>query len=206
MIDPGNLSKPEAPATYCLMAGIAIISLAGIYKRNIFAALLLHPYSVINQRQYYRVLTADLVHNDMIHLIMNEISLYIFCANLEVTLNKRSGNGSIQLLEVFLISLIVSNGLYSIRNRRKFDYTSAGCSGSVMGCLFAFMITDPNGTALNFSFIGGIKNIYTGLFYILLLIYYKWKKGNEMINHEIHFYGALGGIIAAFIVCPSMLF
>jgi hypothetical protein len=68
------------------------------------------------------------------------------------------------------------------------------------------MIIDPNGTALNFSFVGGIKNIYTGLIYILLLIYYKWKKGNEMINHEIHFYGALGGIIAACIVCPSMLF
>ena len=201
-----DMTKPEAPATYCLMSVIAIISLAGIYKKGIFAALLLHPYSVVRQRQYYRLFTSDFVHNDFIHLIFNEISLYIFCANLEVTLTKRVGNGSLNLLLIFVISELIANSLFTWRYRDNFDYSSAGCSGGVIGCLFAFMVLAPYGTAISFAFIGGVKNIITGIVYILLLVYYKWKKDNDMINHDIHFYGAIGGLLAVLIVDPSLLF
>jgi uncharacterized membrane protein HdeD (DUF308 family) len=71
-----------------------------------------------------------------------------------------------------------------------------------MGCVFAFMITDPFGSAIKFALIGGIENIYTGIIYISALFYYQWKRKNEMINHEIHFYGAVGGVIGAFLVIP----
>ena len=201
-----NFANPEAPVTYCLMLVIAMVSITAIYKKWIFASLLLHPYSVVHQRQYYRVFTSDFVHNDFVHLIFNEVSLYIFCANLEVTLTKRLGYGGWHLLEIFVISELAGNLIYTVINRDKFEYSSAGCSGSVMGCLFAFMILDPYGTAISFAFIGGVKNIVTGIIYILLLVYYKWKKGNEMINHDIHFYGAMGGLLAVLIVCPSVLF
>jgi membrane associated rhomboid family serine protease len=206
MIGLVRMPEFEAPATYCLMLIIALVSFAAIYKKEIFASLLLHPYSVSRQRQYYRLFTADLVHNDLVHLVFNEVSLYIFGANLEVTLERRIGNGGWHLLQIFVISELVSNVLYTLIHRNSFEYSSAGCSGSVMGCLFAFMILDPYGTALSFAFIGGIKNIFTGLIYILLLSYYRWKKGNEMVNHEIHLYGALSGILAVLIICPAILF
>ncbi|BAU51941.1 rhomboid family intramembrane serine protease [Mucilaginibacter gotjawali] len=206
MIGLIHLSESEAPVTYCLMLIIALVSLAAIYNKGIFAALLLHPYSVIRQRQYYRLFTTDLVHNDLVHLVFNEVSLYIFGANLEVTLEKRMRNGGWHMLQIFVISELAGNVFYTVIHRNRFDYSSAGCSGSVMGCLFAFMILDPYGTALSFAFIGGIRNIFTGLIYIVLLSYYRWKKGNEMVNHEIHLYGALGGILAVLIVCPAILF
>ncbi|MEZ2338395.1 rhomboid family intramembrane serine protease [Mucilaginibacter sp. RCC_168] len=201
-----TISRSMSPATYGLATTILIVSLIGIYRRNIFARLLLHPYSIIHQREYYRLFTADFVHNDLMHLILNEVTLYVFCSDLEEVLRRKSEYGSWQFLEIFFICLATSNILYTLRYRNNFDNSSAGSSPSVMGCLFAFMIIDPHGTAVNFAFIGGVENIYTGLIYILLLIYYKWRKGNEMINHEIHFYGALGGILAAFVVSPPTLF
>jgi membrane associated rhomboid family serine protease len=126
----------------------------------------------------------------------------VFCSDLEENLNQRSSNGSWQFFGIFIISQLVANVIYTIRYRNKFEYSSAGCSASVMGCLFAFMIADPHGTAVNFSFIGGIKNIYTGFIYMILLIYYKWRRENAMVNHEIHLYGAIGGILGVFLVGP----
>ncbi|MGF7079042.1 rhomboid family intramembrane serine protease [Mucilaginibacter sp. UYCu711] len=194
------------PVTVSLMVIIFCVSAIAIYNKKLFADLLLHPSSVKKDKQYYRLLSADLVHNDFIHLLLNEITLYVFCSDLEEILNRKSDYGSWQFLEIFIISQLFCNVWYTLKNASKFTYSSAGCSGSIMGCLFAFMIIDPNGTAFTYSFIGGIKNIYTGLIYILLLVFYKWKRGNDMVNHELHFYGALGGVTAALVVYPPILF
>jgi membrane associated rhomboid family serine protease len=197
-----NLINTKIPVTCFLVLSILTISIIGLYKKRVFGFFYLHPYDIIHHKQYYRLLTADFVHNDVIHLFLNLLMLSVFCADLETTLNSRSIYGSLQLLEIFMISQIFANFIFTIRHRNEFGYSSAGCSASVMGCVFAFMITDPFGSAIKFALIGGIENIYTGIIYISALFYYQWKRKNEMINHEIHFYGAVGGVIGAFLVIP----
>jgi membrane associated rhomboid family serine protease len=63
----------------------------------------------------------------------------------------------------------------------------------------------PNFISLYLPLAGGVKNIYTALVVIVVLIVYQKKTGNPMVNHEIHFFGALGGIIFTLIMFPHIL-
>lgn len=195
----------NSPVTYILMVLLLIFMAASMLKEKTFLKLLLHPFSIFRNREYYRLLTSDLVHNDIGHFVLNEFMLYVFGTDLEEHLRKKSESGSWQFLFIYLFSLISANLLTSIRHRLDFNYSSAGASGSIMGCVFAFMIIDPNGTALNYAVIGPVRNIFTGFIYLVLLIIYKWKRGNDMINHELHFYGALSGVVATLILFPNIL-
>ncbi|MGP2550134.1 rhomboid family intramembrane serine protease [Mucilaginibacter rubeus] len=183
-----------APVAYTLMISILLSSLIGLYHQVFFGKLILHPYTIINKREYYRVLTSDFVHVDFVHLIFNQIAFYVICSDLEELLNRKSRHGSLHFLVIYLISMLTANITATVRNSDNFNYSSAGASGSIMGCLFAFMLLDPFGHAVNVAVIGPIENIYTAPLYIAMLTYYKWKKKNEAINHDLHLYGAIGGI------------
>lgn len=186
-----------APATYTLMIIILVTSIIGFYHRVFFGKLILHPYSVCNKSEYYRLFTSDFVHVDIVHLLLNQVALYVICSDLEELLNKRSQHGSLQFLIIYAASMLTANIAATIRNRNNFNYSSVGASGSIMGCLFAFMLLDPFGHAVNIAILGPIENIYTAPLYIAMLTYYKWKKKNEAINHDLHFYGAIGGIVVS---------
>ncbi|AYL95305.1 rhomboid family intramembrane serine protease [Mucilaginibacter celer] len=186
-----------APATYTLMISILFISVIGFYHQAFFYKLILHPYTIVHKREYYRLCTSDFVHVDFVHLILNLVAFYVICSDLEELLNKKSVHGSLHFLTIYAISMLTANITATIRSRNNFNYSSAGASGSIMGCLFAFMLLDPFGHAVNIAVLGPVKNIYTAPLYIAMLTYYKWKKKNEAINHDLHLYGAIGGIAAS---------
>lgn len=190
----------NTPATYTLMLVILVISLITFFNKHLFAALLLHPYTVIRKRQYYRLITSDLVHNDLIHLVVNEWLLYVFGSDLEETLIKTHQNGSWLFWIVYLISMLTGAVIVTARHYGDFTYSTAGASGSTMGCMFSFILLNPKGSSLHLPVIGNIQNIYCGLLYIIFLILYRRKSGNEMIDMELHFFGALGGIAATFLL------
>jgi membrane associated rhomboid family serine protease len=190
----------ESPFTFALMAVVSIVSLLAFTRKKIFANLLLHPYSVFKYKQYYRVVTSDFVHVDLWHFGFNQLTLYTFCSNLEEVLNHKFHRGNYLLLIIYFCSMLMGNIIVALINRKDFEYSSAGCSGSVTGCLFGFMIIDPHGSALNEPLIGSIENIYSGLLFIIALIFYKLKRKNEVINFDLHFYGAVGGILATLVM------
>lgn len=185
------------PVTCVLMLVILTVSIFAFVSKAVFHALILHPYSIYRHKQYYRLFTSDLVHVDLLHLALNEFMLYIFCSDLEETLRKSSAHGSTQFLFIYLTGMLCASVITTLRNKNSFTYSSAGASGSIMGCMFAFMALSPNYIAFYLPVIGGVKNIYAGLMYILVLIVYQHRSKNDMINHELHFFGALGGLAAA---------
>lgn len=194
-----------APVTLCLMAAILVFSCLSFYSRLFFMKMILHPYSIIRQREYYRLFTADLVHNDITHLVLNEFMLFIFCSRLEMYLNGRSGEGSSQFLFIYLLSCFFGVLIVTVRHRNQFKFSSAGASGSIMGCMFGFIILQPEKIAFYLPGLGGIRNIFGGLLYILMMIVYQRKNPDSLSNHELHFYGALGGIAATLILFPALL-
>lgn len=194
----------KSPVTFILSVLVFLSTVAALLNKKMFFACILHPTSVIRERQYYRIFTADLVNADILHLMLNEFVLYVFCSDLEESLRKTGKAGSLQFLAIYMFSLLFASAIIIARHFRDFKYSTTGTSGSIMGCMFGFMVLDPNYIVYNFTEGGGIKNIYGGLMYILLLIAYQWRKGGGLVNHEFHFYGAVGGLVTTLALHPEI--
>jgi membrane associated rhomboid family serine protease len=152
------------------------------------------------------LITGELVHNDILHLLFNELVLYVSCANLEAFLRKKSMlAGSLEMLAIYLASSLLSVLISFIRHRRDFDYSSAGASASIMGCMISFMILAPNFITFYIPVLGAIRNKFTVIFYILVLVVYQKRKKEDFINHEQHFFGAIGGIISTLLLFPGII-
>jgi membrane associated rhomboid family serine protease len=195
----------QSPVTYCLMLIVALFSVAGSMNQKLFYKFILHPQSVVRDKQYFRILTADWTNADVMHLMLNELTFYVFCTHLEFTLRGISSHGSLQYLIIYAVSLLFGSAIIILKYRRKFEYSTTGTSGSIMGCMFSFMLLDPNYVILNLPGIGPVKNIYGGLVYILILFIYQRRKKEDLINNEFHFYGAIGGILATLVMHPEVL-
>ena len=195
-----KLCRDGAPATAILMFVVLVFSCISLYSNSFFLKMILHPYSVIKEKEYYRLFTGDLVHNDFMHLILNEIMLYVMCASLEEHLKTLSHAGSWLFIIIYLSSCLFGSVLITVRHKKQFSYSSAGASGSILGCMFSFMILKPNYMGFYLPVLGGIKNTYTALIYIVILIGYQKRSEKLLLNHELHFYSAVGGILATLVL------
>jgi len=195
----------QSPVTYFIILLVFAASSAGILNRKLFYNGILHPQSVVRDKQYYRIFTADLMNADWLHLFLNEIMLYVFCTHLEFTLRNKSPFGSIQFLIIYFASLAVGSAIITARHYKEFGYSTTGTSGSIMGCMFSFMLLDPDYIVFDLPETGPVKNIYAGLLYIIILIIYQKRRKNDIVNMEFHFYGAIGGILATLILHPEIL-
>jgi membrane associated rhomboid family serine protease len=194
-----------APVTWLLMTAILIFSGISFYSSGFFMKMILHPYSIIREKEYYRLFTADLVHNDLLHLVLNEFMLFVFCARLEVYLKSRTAGGSWQFLFIYLLSYFAGVIITTLKHRNQFKYSSAGASGSIMGCMFSFIILQPDKIAFYIPGLGGIKNLYGGLLYIVMMIINQKRNPDSTTNLELHFYGTLGGVMATLMLFPAIL-
>ncbi|HEY4195932.1 MAG TPA: rhomboid family intramembrane serine protease [Mucilaginibacter sp.] len=192
-----------SPVTFIIMLIVFVTSCLALWKRKFFAALILHPFSVTHEREYYRLFTSDLVHNDKLHLLLNVFVLYAFCSDLEEYLRKHSTSGSWLFLVIYIAAMLTSAIITTIRHRKDFNYSTSGASGSIMGCMFSLMLINPKGTGLELAFVGSVKNVYSGLLYIIFLILFQLRRGE--VNYEVHFWGAIGGIVATLIIYPGIL-
>jgi membrane associated rhomboid family serine protease len=194
----------SAPVVISLMSLMVLVSSLAFTNKQLFLKLILHPFSVVHQKQYYRLVSFDLVHNDIIHLGLNIFMMWISCIPLERFLNHKSTAGDLQFLLIYLAAHF-SGALYiTFRHRKDFEYSVAGASGSIMGCLFSFMLVQPHVIAFYLPVIGGVQNGYTALIYIALLIRLQFKN-KSAYSHELHFFGGLGGALATVLLFPNLL-
>jgi membrane associated rhomboid family serine protease len=189
-----------SPVCLTLMLLIAVVSISAIQKPTLLFNLMLHPYSVVRQRQYYRLLTGDWVHNDWFHLGINEFVLFAYGTRLEQYLDHQSVYGDYYFLLIYLCSCLSGSVVTTWIHRKNFDFAGAGVSGSVMGCMFSLIVLQPHKVAFYVPVIGPVANIYGGLLYILGMVAYERRSRNKYVNQEVHFYGALGGLFATWML------
>jgi membrane associated rhomboid family serine protease len=195
----------NSPVCCILMVTILVTSLCSIFYQTVLLRLFFHPYSIVFNKEYFRLISGDLVHNDLIHLLINEIILLTFCSSLESYLNLKTIHGDLFFLAIYFGSCLAGTIPTTIRYYTDINYSSAGASGSIMGCLFGYIILQPNETAYFLPIIGPVSNMFGGLIFLAGLIFYKWRSKNQLINHEVHFYGAIGGIIMTLIIVPGVI-
>lgn len=200
MTHSNNFNPQESPVCLLLIATMTACSLLALKNQRLFFAAILHPVTVNRKKEYYRLFSSDLIHNDVAHLFVNVFALFAVGSQLEEYLRSVNTMGSFWFAVIYLCSCVCGTFFTFLRHRKDIEFSSAGASGSVLGCMMSFMILQPYHIAFYMPLIGGVINMYAALIYIVFLILYQIKAANPLVNNEVHFYGALGGIVCALIL------
>jgi membrane associated rhomboid family serine protease len=193
------------PVTTFMMGLMLVTSSAAMVQPSLFLKLLLHPSSIWQEQQFFRLVTADWVHNGLMHLLINVFLLYAAGGTLESYLRKSGDAGSWQYGVIYGASMLSGAVTVTIINRKDFTYSTAGASGSLVGCMLSYMMLQPHESGFYLPVVGAVNNMYSALIVIVGLIVYQARSKNPMINHEIHFFGALGGVAATLLLFPEII-
>lgn len=185
------------PFILMLLAGIALISYLAIKDPLLFNRLKFNV-SAVENGEYYRLLTAGFIHVDYNHLFFNGFTLFIFGGN---TLY---GLGTVNFILLYLISLLLGNGLAYYYHKKNPYYTAVGASGAIMGIVYSSILMFPE-MELAFIFFPVPMPAYVfGVGYLIYTLF-GIKSQNDGIGHTAHFGGAIGGIICTLVFDPFVL-
>ncbi|MBR9921117.1 MAG: rhomboid family intramembrane serine protease [Bacteroidetes bacterium] len=181
----------------------ALVSYRCFEDRALFEKLKHSPYLEHNNKEYYRLWTAGFVHGSWMHLIINMFVFYQFGEAVEQNFIYYFGEakGRIFFLILYLATIPFANLSTLFKHKENGYFASVGASGAVSGILFAYIIFNPWNILLLFFIIP----IPAFIAAVLYLVYSSWagRRGQDMIDHEAHFYGAVFGFALTLIFKPE---
>ncbi len=193
--------------TFIIIGITVVISLMAFNNKSLFEKLQLNPYLTYHKNQWHRMVTHGFIHADYIHLFVNMIVLFSFGYSVgnQFDILAHQGMVSSADLHVFILyflGMIMATSTTLFKHKDNYYYNSVGASGAVSAVVFASIFFSPKSTIL----IMGILPIPAIVFGILYLLYsqYKGRKGNDNVNHDAHFIGAVFGFIYPIIIEPSL--
>lgn len=190
--------------TNLLIGLTAIISFYAFERPALLNKLIMNPYRVKHQREYYRFITSGFIHLDHIHIIFNMFSLYFFGTAMESVFATVFGPlGYVYFLALYLLGIVVSDIPTFLKHQNNPRYNALGASGGVASVIFAFVIFLPlEKICIYFAFC--FPGFIMGTAY-LVFSWYQGKKAKDNINHDAHLYGALFGMVFCIVLYPRVL-
>lgn len=187
-----------APVASVIFAITILTSIMAFSNDNIYANMILHPYSVYRRQRVYTIITSGLIHADWMHLFFNMMSYYFFAFQLEVIL------GHWQFGLLYTASLILSDLPTIYKHKNDQWYHSLGASGAVSAVIFSYILFSPLSKMMIMPLPIGIPAV---LFGVLYLVYcnYASKYSRDNINHDAHMFGALSGLLITIILNPHIV-
>lgn len=188
-----------APVASAIFAFILLTSIWAFYSDNVYAGMILHPFSVYRGKRAYTVISSGFIHADIMHLLFNMLSFSFFAFGLEVLI------GHWQFAVLYFGSLILSDLPTIYKHKNDEWYHSLGASGAVSAVIFSFILYDPV-SPMGIMLIPGIQ-FPAVVFGTLYLIYcnYAAKRAADNINHDAHMFGALSGLLITIILHPHVV-
>ncbi|MCK5781636.1 MAG: rhomboid family intramembrane serine protease [Flavobacteriales bacterium] len=183
---------------YALIGITALISYKGFNDRNFFEKYMLRVGSIINGKEYIRMISSGFLHADWMHLFFNMFTLYFFGP--EVLYFAGLGN----FLLIYLGSLLFGNIISIYFNRTNWMYSAIGASGAVSGVIFSAIILYPSMSLYIIPIPFPIPGWLFGIGYVAYSIYgMKNTQGN--IGHSAHLGGGISGILITLLLMPEVL-
>ena len=179
-----------------ILANLAI-SYQGFDDYNFKEKYLFHVGSILEGKQWVRLISSGFLHADWTHFAFNMITFYSFGGLIE------SVFGLSGLLIIYFGSLIGGNALSLFVNKNKSYYRALGASGAVSGIVFASILVDPTMKLYLFFIPIGIPAWLFGIAYILYSIY-GMRAQNDNIGHEAHMGGAIVGLLLGIALIPQL--
>jgi membrane associated rhomboid family serine protease len=204
-------------ATFIFLATIAT-SLVAFSNEHLKQKFMLRPYSFVEKKKYYTILTSGLIHANFLHLAMNLLAFYFFAFfldNMFVRLEAAKHLGSEPTATQDTINMVLGHGKFLIlyvgcmfiadittiiKYKNIPSYASLGASGAISGVVLASIIIGPAmGREIS---IWGIPGWLFALLYIGVS-YFSAQRNNDNIGHEAHLWGALGAVFLTPILYPQ---
>src|SRR4051812_34916044 len=99
----------SAPITFTLIGINVIISLIGFSNDNLLDKMLMWPYRMKRDNQYYRFITSGFIHADFVRLLFNMVSFYFFGTAIEYYFAQYGLGGNLSYLLLYFLGLIISD-------------------------------------------------------------------------------------------------
>lgn len=181
--------------TYIIIGITAITSFLAFNNQKLVSDLIFNPFVIHNRKQYYRFITAGLIHADMFHLFFNMYALYLFGSIVETSFSYIfPGLGTLLYIVLYVSALIMSATFSYFKHKENPAYNALGASGAVSAILFASIIIFPSQELMIIPIPIPVKSYILGPLY-LLYSYYMGRRGGDNIGHDAHFFGALWGVL-----------
>ena len=183
-----------------------VISFLAFQSDEMKSRMIFNPYLIHTDRQWYRFITAGLIHADWIHLLVNMYVLYFFGNYVEAYFRgifeeKATGYFLLLYMGGMMMSVLPTFGKYKDNP----GYNALGASGAVSSVVFAFILLNPLEKIYLFgSPILGLPAIIFGVAYLIYCVYAS-KRGRDNVNHDAHFWGALYGFFLTVLLKPSLI-
>jgi membrane associated rhomboid family serine protease len=181
----------NSPGTLSLMVATIVISLVAFGNGNFWRFLALEPFRMTTTKQYHAIVTSGFVHGNVVHLLVNMMTLYFFGPSLEATVG-----GDIFLI-IYLASLVSGSLFPYFKFRRSPEYVAIGASGAISGVVFSFCLFYPF-AQLGLFFIIPMPAIVFAILYVVYSVF-AMRSRQDNIGHEAHLAGALGGVAVTLI-------
>ncbi|MFN8284310.1 MAG: rhomboid family intramembrane serine protease [Chitinophagales bacterium] len=184
--------------TYIIIGITVITSLMAFNNQKLASELIFNPYVIDKRKEYFRFISAGLIHGDMMHLFFNMYTLYFFGRVVESYFQHTFSQFGITLYILLYLSGLVMSSTYSFyKHKDNPHYNALGASGAISAVLFCSIMLLPTMKIGIFPFsliMGGISAFIFGPIYLLYCVYMA-KRGMDNIGHEAHFFGAVWGIL-----------
>lgn len=182
----------------------SLISFTAFSNQKVLDDLIFYPPAITNRNQWYRFITSGLIHADIMHLVFNMYSFYLFGDLVEKTFVQIFGeSGKVIYIVLYVVSLVVCLLPTYFNNQNNYHYRSLGASGAVSAVIFAGIFLYPTMGMGIFPIPFHIPGFVFGPLYLILSAYLA-KKGRGNINHSAHIWGALFGIVFVIITTSFM--
>ena len=194
-----------SPVTFALIFSAGFISMSAFRRPELLEKLLFWPYVMQQDKSWYRFISSGFVHGSWSHLLVNLWVLWVFGTYVEQAFNFYFGTAGSILYAFMYLSAIPISEIYSYKkNLENPKYRSLGASGAIAAVLFSFIIIEPlQGIGIIFIPIY-IPAFLFGILY-LLYSYVMAKKNIDNVGHDVHFFGALYGVIFTILARPAFI-
>jgi membrane associated rhomboid family serine protease len=179
-----------------ILISTGLVSWQALQNAQLKDRFLFIPYSVKNNKEYYRLFSHLFIHADITHLAFNMLSLYSLGSLFEKQLQLNYGflTGSIHFILLYFLGGLASAFVIYFRNQNNPSYRSLGASGAVSAVIFASIIWNPTMSLMIMFIPIPIPAYLFGPIY-LMIEFFALRRGGTGIAHDAHIGGALFGIL-----------
>ncbi len=187
-----------------LAAIIMLTSLAAFNNASIMARFQFNPWSIVNRKQYIRLVSHGFLHANWMHLFVNLFVLWSFGGSVIMSFSVLfPGKAEILFLLLFFTALPLASIPSLFKNRHNPNYNAIGASGAVSAIVFVSIFFHPYHPLYLFAIIP-IPGIIFGILYLWYSAYMA-RQQIDNIGHDTHFWGAVYGLIFPILFEPRLI-